>query len=73
MHSFLKALATTQPTFFSVQLDGVEIYKGKFTDNGIVTIQEKLVDLTVPRHLLTIFFDDMSTPIYSIALNGEVG
>ena len=72
MHPFLEILASAQPTFFSVQLDGIEIYKGKFTTDGVVTIRDDLVDLKAPRQLLTIFFDDVPTPVYSIALNSKV-
>ena len=71
-HPFLRALVTTRPTFFSVQLDGTEIYRGKFTTDGVVTIRDDLVDLKAPRQLLTIFFDDVPMPVYSIALDGEV-
>ena len=71
-HPFLKALIACNPTFFSVQLDGAEIYRGKFTTDGIVTIRDDLVDLNAPRQLLTVFFDDVPMPVYSIALDGEV-
>ncbi|MBE9062882.1 hypothetical protein [cf. Phormidesmis sp. LEGE 11477] len=73
MHPFLDSLTALKPRAFRVQLDGEDIYKAEFTDSGVNTVFEKLVDLNVPRHLLTVFFDDIPTPVYSIALNGEVG
>ena len=73
MHPFLDSLAAIKPKFLRVQLDGEDIYRGEFTNSGIKTVFEESIDLSVPRHLLTIFFDDMPTPVYSIALDGEVG
>ena len=72
MHPFLKILASTNPTFFSVRLDEDEVYKGKFTADGIVTIRDELLDTNVPRRRLTVFLDDAPIPADSIALDREV-
>lgn len=72
-HPFLKALITCDPTFFSVQIDGTEIYRGQFTTDGIVTIRDELVDFNEPRRLLTVFLDDVPMPIYSLRLEEDVG
>ena len=68
-HPFIKAVKELDPKIFYVVLDGVEIYRGEFTDDGIKTIIDIPVDTDKPRHLMNVFFDDGPTPVYSLNLS----
>lgn len=73
MFSLLEMVARKKPKLFSVKLDGTEIFRGRFTRNGIETILDLPVDQNKPRWLMTIFFDDEPIPVHSISLKGETG
>ena len=72
-YPLLKFIAENQPEMMSMFLDGNEVYRAKFTDEGLKTIFNLPVDLSKPRRLITLCFDGSSTPIYSLNLNGETG
>jgi hypothetical protein len=73
IHPFLRLLLSQDPKTFSVHLDGVEIYRGEFTDSGIKTLIDQPIDINRPRYLLNIFFDSNPMPIYALSLGGETG
>lgn len=70
-HPLLKFIAENQPEIMSMFLDGREVYRARFTDEGLKTIFNLPVDLANPGKLITLCFDGSPTPIYSLNLNGE--
>ena len=68
----MKAVKELDPRHLSIVLDGVEIYRGEFTDDGIKTIFDKPVELNKPHRLMNVFFDDGSKPVYSLNLDKKV-
>ena len=71
-HPFMKAVKELDPKLFSIVLDGIEIFRGEFTDDGIKTIFDKSVELNKPHRLMNVFFDDIPTPVYSLNLDKKI-
>lgn len=66
-HPFLNLLAQSNPKVLSIVLDGIEIYRAIFTEQGLKT----LVELSVRQgegNLLTFHFDDNPKPVYFLFL-----
>lgn len=66
-HPFLNILAQSNPSVLSIVLDGIEIYRAIFTDQGL----KPLIERTVCRgegNLLTFHFDDDPRPVYFLFL-----
>ena len=68
-HPVLELLRTQNSSVFSVFLDGVEIYRGLFTPNGLKTLESRAVSLSAPHYLMTVHLDDDPNPIYCLVLN----
>ena len=73
MSPLLEAIANQKPKLFSVKLDGIEIFRGEFTKNGIQPILNLPIDASKPRWLMTYFLDDNPIPVHSINLQGGTG
>ena len=72
-HYLLRLIAKRKPKTMSVRIDNAEVFKAKFTEQGLKTIFDLPVDVTKPRWILTIFLDDDPTPVYSLNLGGATG
>ena len=68
-HPVLDLLQTQNPSVFFVLLDGVEIYRGLFTPNGLKTLESRAVSLATPHYLMTFHLDDDPNPVYCLVLN----
>ncbi|MEO0704159.1 MAG: hypothetical protein AAF050_00670 [Cyanobacteria bacterium J06649_5] len=66
-HPFLTLLAQSNPSVLSIVLDGIEIYRAIFTDQGL----KPLIERSVQRgegNLLTFHLDDNPKPAYFLFL-----
>lgn len=72
-HYLLQYITEKQPEIISVFIDGVELFRAKFTAAGIEDIFDQPIDIAKPRWLMTISFDNSPIPIYSLNLGGETG
>ena len=66
-HPFLNLLAQSNPNVLSVVLDGIEIYRAIFTEQGLETLIERNVRQG-KGNLLTFHFDDNPKPAYFLFL-----
>ena len=66
-HPFLNLLAQSNPSVLSIVLDGIEIYRANFTDQGLKPLLERSVRQGV-GNLLTFHFDDNPKPVYFLFL-----
>jgi hypothetical protein len=72
-HFLLDLLSQRKPKYFSIMLDGTIIFKAELAENGFKTLIDSPVDISKPRWLMTILFDNDSTPVHTIHLAGEIG
>ena len=66
-HPFLQSLANSSPSTLSIVLDGVEIYRAAFTNQGLKPLIERQVKQG-EGSLLTFHFDNEPTPVYFLFL-----
>ncbi len=66
-HPFLQLLAHSNPDTLSIVLDGIEIYRATFTNQGLATLIERNVSQG-KGNLLTFHFDDSPKPVYFLFL-----
>lgn len=66
-HPFLNLLAQSNPSVLSIVLDGIEIYRASFTDQGLKPLIERSVRQG-EGNLLTFHFDDNPKPVYFLFL-----
>lgn len=66
-HPFLQLLANSNPNTLSILLDGIEIYRAVFTDQGLNPLIERQVQQE-KGNLLTFHFDDNPKPVYFLFL-----
>lgn len=66
----IKSLTDAQTRTFSAQIDGVEIYKSRYTSAGIEVLSESIIDPKGHR-LLTFHVNDNPIPVHSISLEAD--
>jgi len=66
-HPFLNLLAQSNPSVLSIVLDGIEIYRAIFTNQGLKPLVERSVRQG-KGNLLTFHFDDNPRPVYFLFL-----
>lgn len=66
-HPFLQLLANSNPNTLSIVLDGIEIYRALFTDQGFHPLIERNVRQG-EGNLLTFHLDDNPKPVYFLFL-----
>ena len=71
-HPFLNLLAESNPSVLSIVLDGIEIYRASFTDQGLKPLLERSVRQGA-GNLLTFHFDDNPKPVYFLFLRSPPG
>lgn len=66
----IKSLTDEQTRTFSAQIDGIEVYKSRYTSAGIEILSESTID---PRghRLLTFHVNDNPVPVHSISLEAD--
>lgn len=72
-HYFLRLIAQRKPETMSIHIDDAEVFKARFTEQGLETIFDLLIDPNKPRRMLTISLDNDIEPVYSLNLGGTTG
>ena len=72
-HYLLQLIAEREPKTMTVSIDSAEVFKARFTEQGLETIFDLSIDVSKPRWLMTISLDDDTTPVYSLNLGGITG
>ena len=72
-HYLLKLIAEREPETMTVSIDSTEVFKARFTEQGLETIFDLSIDVNKPRWLMTISLDDDPIPVYSLNLGGVTG
>ena len=72
-HYLLRLIAQREPETMTVSIDSAEVFKAKFTEQGLETIFDLSIDVSKPRWLMTISLDDDEIPVYSLNLGGVTG
>ena len=72
-HYLLQLIAERKPETMAVSIDSTEVFTAKFTEQGLETVFDVLIDVNKPRWLMTISLDNDSTPVYSLNLGGATG
>ncbi|MEN8444373.1 MAG: hypothetical protein ABG776_05095 [Cyanobacteria bacterium J06555_13] len=66
----IESLTNEQTRTFSAQIDGIEIYKSRYTSAGIEMLSESTIDPKGHR-LLTFHVNDNPIPVHSISLEAN--
>jgi len=69
-NDLVKSLTDAQTRTFSAQIDGVEIYKSRYTSAGIKILSESTID-PEGHQLLTFHINDNPVPVHSISLEAN--
>lgn len=72
-HFLLQLIAERNPEILSVSIDSVEVFRARFTEQGLETLIDQPIDTSKPRWMMTISLDDDPVPVYSLNLGGEKG
>ncbi|KPQ32542.1 MAG: hypothetical protein HLUCCA11_21215 [Phormidesmis priestleyi Ana] len=72
-HFLLRLIAERNPEVLSISIDSVEVFRAKFTEQGLETLLDLPIDASKQRWMMTISLDNDPIPVYSLSLGGETG
>ena len=70
-HPLIQEINNRRPKTIAISIDGVKVFKAKFTENGLETLYDLHVDPNIQKDEIAFFLDDDLKPFYSFRLKGE--